>query len=110
MAKNLPPIFKIDSDKIPTTHNSNYYYSKDNHIEKIIKKDMPTETLSLKDKLDRVFNTRGYSFNIPVRITFAGKTIDTYLATRTNTSIITLDNESIPLSMITSFEIKDPID
>ena len=41
-------------------------------------------------------------------ITFSNKTVNTYLALKRNDSIITLDNEVIPISTITSLEIKSP--
>ncbi len=110
MEKNLPPIFKVSSDKIPN-NNKKYSYSKQNERKKQPKPIIEeNEKNTIEEKIDRIFQTRGYSFNIPVTITFAGKKIDTYLATRTNNSIITLDNETIPISTITDFQIKNPID
>ncbi len=107
MAKNLPPIFKVSNDKIPKTNNKSYFYSKTE--EQPVRESTFQQEMSIEEKLDSIFTTRGYSFNIPVTITFAGKSIETFLATRTKSSLITLDNEVIPISTITSLEIKDPI-
>ena len=72
----------------------------------VIKQKEEEEQASIEDKINAIFRTRGYPFNIPVTISFAGKTVNTFLATRTNSSIITLDNEVIPIATITSFQIK----
>ena len=105
--KQLPPIFKLNSS--PKDTNQKYYYEKVNNkikptnVRKTIDND-----LSIEEKINKIFKTRGYAFNIPVTISFAGKSVDTYLALRKNDSIITLDNEVIPISTITSLEIKSP--
>ena len=98
--KNLPPIFKVSNNI--SSNNTSYYKSSNVSKKTVIKE----EQVSIEDKINSIFKTRGYPFNIPVTISFAGKTIDTYLAARTNSSIITLDNEVIPIATITSFQIK----
>ena len=97
--KDLPPIFKVNNSI--KTKNQKYYFEKvsNNNLEK---------DLSIADKIDKIFKTKGYAFNIPVEIEFAGKRINTYLALKKNDSIITLDNEIIPISTITSLNIKSP--
>lgn len=97
--KDLPPIFKVNNSI--KTKNQKYYFEKvsNNNLEK---------DLSIVDKIDKIFKTKGYAFNIPVEIEFAGKRINTYLALKKNDSIITLDNEVIPISTITSLNIKSP--
>ena len=74
--------------------------------EKVIKQKEEEEQASIEDKINAIFRTRGYPFNIPVTISFAGKTINTFLAARMGSNIITLDNEIIPIATITSLEIK----
>lgn len=109
MAKNLPPIFKVENSTKKKT-NKEYFYSKEE--KKAAVESIPLSSVvegSIEEKLNAIFTTRGYSFNIPVSITFGGKTIDTFLATRTKNTIITLDNESIPISLITSLDIKKAI-
>lgn len=97
--KDLPPIFKVNNSI--KTKNQKYYFEKvsNNNLEK---------DLSIADKIDKIFKTKGYAFNVPVEIEFAGKRINTYLALKKNDSIITLDNEVIPISTITSLNIKSP--
>lgn len=102
--KNLPPIFKVSNNI--SSNNTSYYKSSSVAKMPVIKQKEEEEQASIEDKINAIFRTRGYPFNIPVTISFAGKTVNTYLATRTNSSIITLDNEVIPIATITSFQIK----
>ncbi len=111
MAKNLPPIFRVGSENVGKDHNKKYSYvtkeieKEGEKGEKGIEKEE-----SIEKKLDKIFHNRRYAFNIPVSISFAGKKITTYLATRTKDTLITLDNESIPISTITNLTIENPID
>ena len=105
--KQLPPIFKV-SNNIKDTNQKYYYEKVTNKIKpKEIKKTIDNN-LSIEEKINKIFKTKGYAFNIPVEITFSNKTVNTYLASKRNHSIITLDNEVIPISTITSLEIKSP--
>ena len=108
MAKNLPPIFRVGSENVGKDHNKKYSYVT-KEIEKEEEKGIEKEE-SIEKKLDKIFHNRRYAFNIPVSISFAGKKITTYLATRTKDTLITLDNESIPISTITNLTIENPID
>ena len=108
MAKNLPPIFRVGSENVGKDHNKKYSYVT-KEIEKEGEKGIEKEE-SIEKKLDKIFHNRRYAFNIPVSISFAGKKITTYLATRTKDTLITLDNESIPISTITNLTIENPID
>ena len=105
--RRLPPIFKV-SNNIRDTNQKYYYEKVTNKIKpKEIKKTIDNN-LSIEEKINKIFKTKGYAFNIPVEITFSNKTVNTYLALKRNDSIITLDNEVIPISTITSLEIKSP--
>ena len=89
--KQLPPIFKV-SNNIKDTNQKYYYEKVTNKIKpKEIKKTIDND-LSIEDKINKIFRTKGYAFNIPVEITFSNKTVNTYLALKKNDSIITLDN------------------
>ncbi len=101
--KQLPPIFKVNNSI--KNNNQKYYYEKVSNVNKV--KEVNTKKdLTIGEKIDKIFKTKGYAFNVPVTIEFAGKRLDTYLALKKNDSIITLDNEIIPISTITSLEIK----
>ena len=59
---------------------------------------------NIEEKLDKLFNTNGYVFNIKVKIITDSKTYNTQVASRVGNSIITLDNDIININ-----EIKDII-
>ena len=105
--KQLPPIFKL-SNNIKDTNQKYYHEKVTNKIKEEKQEKSIDNDLSIEEKINKIFKTRGYAFNIPVEITFSNKTINTYLALKKNDSIITLDNEVIPISTITSLEIKSP--
>ena len=105
--KHFRLIFLV-SNNINDTNQKYYYEKVTNKIKpKEIKKTIDND-LSIEDKINKIFRTKGYAFNIPVEITFSNKTVNTYLALKKNDSIITLDNEVIPISTITRLEIKSP--
>ena len=102
--KQLPPIFKVSSTSIKNINQQVYPVKVNNERAKEEVKGEET----VQETLDKIFKTKGYAFNIPVTVYFAGKRVDTYLALRNNDSIITLDNEVIPISTISKIEIKNP--
>ena len=105
--KQLPPIFKVNNSI--KNNNQKYYYEKvTNKIKEEKQEKSIDNDLSIEEKINKIFKTRGYAFNIPVEITFSNKKVNTYLALKKNDSIITLDNEVIPISTITSLEIISP--
>ena len=109
MSKNLPPIFRVGTESSLKDNNKKYsYVGKEKTKEE--KRIVEHQEESINQKLERIFNNKRYFFNIPVTITFAGKTITTYLATRTKNTLITLENESIPISTITNLTIENPIE
>ena len=59
---------------------------------------------NIQEKLDKLFNTNGYIFNINVKIITDNKTYDTKIANKIGNNIITLDNDVINIS-----DIKDII-
>ena len=105
--KQLPPIFKL-SNNIKDTNQKYYHEKVTNKIKEERQEKSIDNDLSIEEKINKIFKTRGYAFNIPVEITFSNKKVNTYLALKKNDSIITLDNEVIPISTITSLEIKSP--
>ena len=55
---------------------------------------------SIEEKLDKLFNTNGYIFNIKVKIITIDKVYDTRIASRVGNSIVTLDNDVICINDI----------
>ena len=97
--KQLPPIFKL-SNNIKDTNQKYYHEKVTNKIKEEKQEKSIDNDLSIEEKINKIFKTRGYAFNIPVEITFSNKKVNTYLALKKNDSIITLDNEVIPISTI----------
>ena len=63
--KQLPPIFKV-SNNIKDTNQKYYYEKVTNKIKpKEIKKTIDNN-LSIEEKINKIFKTKGYAFNIPV--------------------------------------------
>ena len=60
--------------------------------------------LSIDEKLNQLFNTNGYIFNVDVKIITDKKTYNTKIAGKVNNHLITLDNDIININ-----DIKDII-
>ena len=60
--------------------------------------------IDVEDKLNKLFNTNGYIFNIKVKIITDDKAYDTKIASRVGNSLITLDNDVININ-----DVKDII-
>lgn len=59
---------------------------------------------TVENKINKLFNTNGYIFNIKVKIVTIDKTYNTKIAGRVGNNLITLDNDIIKID-----EIKDII-
>ena len=55
---------------------------------------------SVEKKIDDLFNTNGYIFNVDVKIKTLDKTYNTKIASRVGNNIITLDNDIINIDDI----------
>lgn len=62
---------------------------------------------NINSTLNEIFNGYRHPYNIRVIIQTKDKVLDTYLISRKNDSIITLDNEIIKIDEIVSIEIKN---
>ena len=63
-----------------------------------VKEDVVTDnSLTVEEKLEKLFNTNGYIFNVDVKIITNDKTYQTKIASRVGNSLITLDNDVICL-------------
>ena len=61
---------------------------------------------TVEEQLDNIFNTLGYSYNIPVEIITKNETYHTSLVTKTKENVVTIDNHIIPISDIISITKK----
>lgn len=55
---------------------------------------------NIEDKIDRLFNTNGYIFNVDVKIITDNKIYNTKIASRVGNNLITLDNNIIEINDI----------
>ena len=96
--KKLPSIYKNSINK-KINNNKNYCYLKENNssnnLNNIVDK-------NINYTLDSIFNSVGYPYNINVLIKTKNKNYNTYLVTRNNSTITTLDNEIINIGDIIS--------
>lgn len=90
--KKLPELYKNLNSK-PMDNNKKVYYAKE--------KDTRTfQTTTITEELDSIFHSLGYSYNIPVKLVTKTKTIYTSLVARTKENVLTIDNQTIPISDI----------
>lgn len=88
--KKLPELYKNTNCK-PKDNNRQVYY--------------PTEKTKqnnnkVEDELTHIFETLGYSYNIPVKIITKDKVYHTSLVTKTKENVLTIDNEIIAIKDI----------
>lgn len=108
MTKKLPKIYQSTFSH-PIQNNEKIYYSKNQTLNKNIKSQVikKEDTLVPIEKvIDELFHTTGYVFNIPVEIITNERKVETYIAGKVNNTLITLDNELIPISSIVSIKRK----
>ena len=89
MKKNLPKIFKCQTNKT-FNNNANYFYGEYRNKQ---------ETITVDDlfKVNEIYRTS-------VKLTLNNKTVDKIIIGRTQNNLITYDNEIIPISEITRLE------
>ena len=89
---------KIYVNKVNKKIDNNQTYCDVNNEESIF--NYHDDELSVDEKLNKLFNTNGYIFNIDVKIITDNKTYHTKIAGKVGDNIITLDNDIIKISDI----------
>lgn len=102
MNKKLPEMFKNNIDKSHINNKEVCYVSKEKVIES---NKINTETV--EEKIRKLFKSSKYVFNIGVIIKTKKKTYDTKVIGKIKNSLITEDNETIPIIEIEDIIIKD---
>ena len=97
--KELPHVFKKNVDSVHI-NNKNISYVRNNSFKK-------ESIVDIVDKLDKLFKSSRYVFNIGVIIKTKNKVYDTKIMSRNKTSILTINDEVIPIKDIYSLTIKD---
>lgn len=97
--KKLPKVYQNEITKKINNNKTVCYLKEEKNLFEEHK--IPT----IMEKIEKVFSTYGYSFNIPVTIKTHNKIYETSLIAKTSNNIITLDNDIIPISDIIDFII-----
>ena len=108
MEKKLPKVFKKNISK---EHINNAKVYSTNSNKTLIKETKPKSknNLSVEEKIKKLFKSSRYVFNIGVIIKTNKKEYDTKIIGRIKNSLITLENEEIPIIEIEDIIIKDRI-
>lgn len=106
--KKLPEIFKKNIEPNHINNKKVYYGSQE---EKTFRNSEKTNTvndnISVEDKIRKLFKSSRYIFNIDVVIKTNKKDYDTKIAGKVKNSLVTVDNEIIPIVEINDIIIKD---
>lgn len=108
MKKDLPKIFKNNVDS-RVSHNQNMYYEKNIGSSDQNKKEDRNSTFTVEDKIQKLFKSSRYIFNINVLIKTDKKDYDTRIAGKVKNSLVTVEGEAIPIVEINDIIIKDRI-
>ena len=100
--KKLPKIYQTEINK-KISNNKKMCYLK-TITEQSKKANIENE--SIIEKIDEIFSGLGYSYNKSLIIKTNKKEYDTSLIAKTKSSVITLENETIPIKDIISIKEK----
>ena len=85
--KKLPELYKNLNTKLIDNNKKVYY----------MKEDRSVNTTSVENELNSIFNSLGYSYNIPVELVTKTSTYHTSLVAKTKENVLTIDNQTIPI-------------
>lgn len=113
MKKKLPGIFKKEVEATRANNKKVSYASSNtsNNIKKEVKNDYKStlDGVAVEDKIRSLFKSSRYVFNIGVIIKTDRKDYDTKIAGKVKNSLVTINNEVIPIVEINDIIIKDRI-
>lgn len=96
--KKLPKIYKNNINK-QINNNKNYCYINKDNVKENKRADIKAPS-TVEETLSSIFKSTGYPYNIKVYIKTNSKEYYTYLVSRTNKTITTLDNDLIKINEI----------
>lgn len=110
MKKELPKIFKKNVD-LGHSNNKRVFYASENKETLVKNDDINSYRLlsTVEEKIRKLFKSSRYIFNINVIIKTDKKDYNTQIAGRIKNSIVTVDNDVIPIVEINDIIIKDRI-
>ena len=110
MKKELPEIFKKNVDSSHCNNKKVFYTSENKDIvkkEEVIKTSNNNSLSIVEEKIRKLFKSSRYIFNINVIIKTDKRDYDTKIAGKVKNSLVTIDNEIIPIVEINDIIIKD---
>lgn len=107
MNKKLPEIFKNTNAKTHCNNKKVSYLSEKEEF--VVSNSRNSDNFSVEDKIRKLFKSSRYVFNINVLIKTNKKDYDTKIAGKVKNSLVTVDNEVIPIVEIEDIIIKDQI-
>lgn len=106
MEKKLPKVFKKDIAKEHIKNTKVYSTNANKKSEKEKKLNIDNK-LTVEEKIKKLFKSTKYVFNIGVIIKTKKKEYDTKIIGKVKNSLITFENEEIPIVEIEDIIIKD---
>lgn len=112
MSKELPKIFKKNVDTSRCNNKKVFYTSeetKESQSPRNVKTPQDPSLNTVEEKIRKLFKSSRYIFNINVLIKTDKKDYDTKIAGKVKNSLVTIDNEVIPIVEINDIIIKDRV-
>ena len=101
---------KIFANRIDKKINNNqkiYDIKEEKETYEVFNNYEENDNLTVKEKLEKIFQRNGYVFNVNVRIITDKKSYDTKIAGKVNNFLITLDNDIININDVKDIIIKN---
>lgn len=100
--KKIPNIYANKINKKIANNEKVYYSDKEKESEPLKKDDR-----TINEKINEIFNSSNYIYRISVSISTKNKNYDTKVIGKNSKSLITIDNEVIPIEEIIDIKIVD---
>lgn len=97
MKKDLPSVFSNPIEK-EIKNNTEYYYGS-------LRQEKKVNNRNIIQDINNIFASKDFVYKKKVRVTTTDDTLDVTLVGRNTTSLLTLENITIPISNITDIEI-----
>ncbi len=99
MKKDLPSVFSNPIEK-EIKNNTEYYYGS-------LKNNTLVREKNIMQEINHIFSSKDFVYKKQIRVTTIDNSFDVTLVGRNSSSLLTLDNKSIPISSITDIEVID---
>ena len=86
--------------KLPELYKNEFSNPKDNNKKSIKVEKAVIQENNIEEELHNIFHGIGHAYNNPVTIKTKNQLYNTYLIAKTRNSVITMENETIPIEEI----------